>query len=137
MFCQKCDCWFGIKGTIFQVLFEAPYAILYHHGLELPEIIPNETLNDRVGASLPMHTMPDHLDNIGFEVTNCQKSYPRCIYGNGCVMESDRDIFENQDYYHNLAEAIQIDSFFSGDIKARHYNTTAMMFSIFDVMFHR
>ena len=38
LFCQKCYTMFGIKGTIFQVLFEAPYAILYHHGLELPDI---------------------------------------------------------------------------------------------------
>jgi len=36
--CYKCYTAFGIKGTIFQVLYEAPYAILYHHGLELPEI---------------------------------------------------------------------------------------------------
>ena len=111
-FWQKCCTTIGINGTIFQVLFEAPYAILYHHGLELPEIIPNETLNDRFGASLPMHTMPDHLNNIGIEVTNCQKSYPRCIFGNGCILESDRDIFENQDYLHYLAEAMQIDSYF-------------------------
>jgi len=33
LYCQKCYTTFGIKGTIFQVLYEAPYAILYHHGL--------------------------------------------------------------------------------------------------------
>ena len=28
LYCYKCFCLFGIKGTIFQVLYEAPYAIL-------------------------------------------------------------------------------------------------------------
>ncbi len=38
LYCYKCFSPFGIKGTIFQVLYEAPYAILYHYGLELPKI---------------------------------------------------------------------------------------------------
>ncbi len=37
LYCNKCNISFGIKSTIFEVLYEAPYAILYHHGLELPE----------------------------------------------------------------------------------------------------
>ena len=32
LYCFKCFTAFGIKGTIFQVLYEDPYAILYHHG---------------------------------------------------------------------------------------------------------
>jgi hypothetical protein len=32
-----------------------------------------------------------------------------------------------------MAEAMRIDAFFSGDEQTRHYNTTAMLFSIFEV----
>ena len=45
LYCYRCFTEFGIKGTIFQVLFEAPYAILYHHGLELSENQQNDTSN--------------------------------------------------------------------------------------------
>ena len=59
LYCYKCFSSFGIKGTIFQVLYEAPYGILYHHGLELPENMPNDTFSAWFCASLPMHTTPD------------------------------------------------------------------------------
>mgnify|MGYP006970041881 CR=1 FL=1 len=36
LFCEKCKRQFGVEGDIFQVLPEAPHAILHHHGLELP-----------------------------------------------------------------------------------------------------
>ncbi len=73
LYCYKCYTAFGIKGTIFKVLYEAPYAILYHHGLELPENVPNDLSYDWFCAPLPMHTIPDHLNNIGIEVTKRQK----------------------------------------------------------------
>jgi hypothetical protein len=37
LYCEKCHRTFGDSGNIFQVLAEAPHAILYHHGLELTE----------------------------------------------------------------------------------------------------
>jgi hypothetical protein len=61
LYCYKCFSLFGIKGTIFQILYEAPYAILYHHGLELPENGLNDSSNDQCCASLPMHTTPENL----------------------------------------------------------------------------
>jgi len=137
LFCQKCYNTFGIKGAIFQVLYEAPYAALYHHGLELPEIIPNDTFDTRFCASLPMHTMPDHLNEYWIEITKRQNLYPRCSCGNGDNLKTQQDIINNHLYLHNLSEAMRIDSFFSGDMDAWNYNTTAMLFSIFDVMFHR
>ena len=120
-----------------QVLYEAPYAILYHHGLELPEIIPNDTFSDRFCASLPMHTMPDHLNEYYIEVTKRQYECPRCSCGNGNNLKTQQEIINNCLYLHNLSEAMRMDSFFSGDMEAWHYNTTAMLFSIFYVMLHR
>ena len=55
------------------------------------------------------------------------------IYGaDDCTFVLD-DVNKNRYYLHNMAEAMRIDAFFSGDEQARHYNTTAMLFSIFDV----
>ena len=69
LYCVKCKCRFGITGSIFKVLAEAPFAILYHHGLELPEKLPSpstiltdeEEMARRLHLSLPMHTMADHM----------------------------------------------------------------------------
>ena len=83
LYVYKCYTPFGIKGIIVQVLYEAPYAILYHHGLELSENIPNDTFSAWFCASLPMHTTPDHLNNTGIEVTEHQTAYARCSCGNG------------------------------------------------------
>ena len=80
---------FGIRGTIIQVLYEAPYAILYHHGLELPENGLNNSSNDWFCASLPMHTMPDKLNDTGIEVTQKQTSFGRCTCGNGYHLNED------------------------------------------------
>ena len=121
----------------FQVLYEAPCAILYHHGLELPENVPNDLSNDWFCASLTMHTMPDHLNNTGIEVTKRQTAYPTCACGNGHNLEFNQEILDNRLHLHNLSEAMRIDSAFTGDTKTQHYNTTAMLFSLFDVMFHR
>jgi hypothetical protein len=136
LYCYKCYTPFGIKGTIFQVLYEAPYAIVYHHGLELPENGLNDSSNDRVVASLPMHTMPDNHPT-GIEVTKRQSAYSRCESGNGHDLVDNQEILANRLNLHNLSEAMIIDSAFTGDTKSRHYNTTAMLFSLFDVMFHR
>ena len=84
-----------------------------------------------------MHTMPDHLNNTGIEVTTRQTAYPRCLCDNGDNFVSDQEILDNHLHLHNLSEAMRIDSVFTGDMKAWHYNTTAMLFSIFDLMFHR
>ena len=89
LYCYKCYTPFGIKGTIFQVLYEAPYAIVYHHGLERPENGLNDSSNDRFCASLPMHTMPDNHPT-GIEVTKRQTAYLRCESGNG------HDLVDNQ-----------------------------------------
>jgi hypothetical protein len=137
LYCYKCFTPFGIKGTIFQVLFEAPYAILYHYGLELPKSEKNDSSNDRFCASLPMHTRPENLDASGIEIFNRQIAYPTCAYDNGYDLEyTSQEIIDNRKHYHNLSEAMRIDYAFTGDIKCRHYNTTAMLFSLFDVMFH-
>jgi hypothetical protein len=136
LFCYKCYTPFGIKGTIFQVLYEAPYAIVYHHGLELPENGLNDSSNDRFVASLPIHTMPDNHPT-GIEVTKRQTKYERCEIGNGHDLDDNPEILANRLNLHNLSEAMRIDSAFTGDTKFRHYNTTAMLFSLFDVMFHR
>jgi hypothetical protein len=136
--CYRCGSLFGIKGTIFQILYEAPYAILYHYGLELPKNDGlNDSSDDRFCASLPMHTMPDKLNDSGIEITSYQTSFGRCACGNGEELELNKQILENRSNLHNLSEAMRIDSAYTGDMKARHYNTTAMLFSLFDVMFHR
>ncbi len=75
MFCYKCQTSFGIKGTVFQVLYEAPYAILYHHGLELPENGHYDSSDDWFCASLPMYTMPDKLNDSGIEITNIRTAF--------------------------------------------------------------
>jgi hypothetical protein len=136
LYCYKCYNAFGMKGTIFQVLYEAPYAIVYHHGLELPENGLNDSSNDRFVASLPIHTMPDNHPT-GIEVTKRQTKYERCEIGNGHDLDDNQEILANRLNLHNLSEAMRIDSAFTGDTKSRHYNTTAMLFSLFDVMFHR
>ncbi len=68
---------FGIKGTIFQVLYEAPFAILYHYGLELPKNGLNDSSDDWFCTSLPMHTMPNKLNDSGIEITNNQTAFGR------------------------------------------------------------
>jgi hypothetical protein len=88
LYCYKCFSLFGIKGTIFQVLYEAPYAILYHHGLELPENIPNDTFSAWFCASLPMQTTPDQLNHTGIEITKHQTAFCRCLCGNGYNLEN-------------------------------------------------
>jgi len=62
---------------IFEVLYKAPYAILYHHGLELPEKGLYDSSDDCFCASLPMHTMPDKLNDSGIEITNNQTAFGR------------------------------------------------------------
>jgi hypothetical protein len=52
LYCYKCFSPFGIKGTIFQVLYEAPYAILYHHGLELPKHGANDSSNAQIDYTI-------------------------------------------------------------------------------------
>ena len=95
LYCYKCISLFGIKGTIFQVIYEAPYAILYHHGLELPENIPNDTLSAWFCAFLPMHTMPDHFNDNVSDITKLQTAYGRCSCGNGYNLEFNNEIQSN------------------------------------------
>ena len=108
-----------------------------HHGLELPENIPNDTFSAWFCASLPMHTMPDQLNHTGIKVTKRQTAYCRCLCGNGLNLVNLHEIQSNQKSPHNLSEAMIIDSLFNGVMKTQHYNTTAMLFSLFYVMFHR
>ena len=141
LYCSKCETFFGITDTIAKVMVEAPFAILYHYGLELPETLPEpdkklteeQLLNRRMALSLPMHTMAAHMNEFGAKITNKQIKYERCEYGaDDCTFVLD-DVNKNRYYLHNMAEAMRIDAFFSGDEQTRHYNTTAMLFSIFDV----
>jgi hypothetical protein len=104
---------FGIKGTIFQVLYESPYAILYHHGLKLPENGLNDSSNDQFNASLSMHTRPENLNDIGIEVFKYQTAYLTCTCGYGHNLEDNQDILDNQLMLHNLSEAMRIDSAFT------------------------
>ena len=87
LYCYTCYTAFGTKGTIFQVLFEAPYAILYHNGLELSKNEANDSSNDRFCASLPMRTMPENLNDSGIEVFKRQTAYPKCFGSNGYNLE--------------------------------------------------
>jgi len=137
LYCYKCYTPFGIKGTIFQVLYEAPYAILYHHGLELAKNGANDSSNDRFCASLPMHTRAENLNDSVIEVFKRQTPVGRCECGNGHDLGDNQEKLANRLNLHNLSEAMIIDSAFTGDTKSRHYNTSAMLFSLFSVMFHR
>ena len=83
------------QSTIFPVLYEAPYAILYHHGLELPKNGLNDLSNDRFCASLPMHIMPDHLNQTGIKVTKPKTAYPTCACGNGYNLKYNQEILNN------------------------------------------
>ena len=95
LYCNKCNISFGIKSTIFEVLYKAPYAILYHHGLELPEKGLYDSSDDRFCASLPMHKMPDKLNDSGIEITNDQSAFGRCAFGNGVDLMIDNDVLLN------------------------------------------
>ena len=141
LYCAKCKSSFGITGTICKVLTEAPFAILYHYGLELPETLPDpdknltkeQLLHRRMSLSLPMHTMSQHLNEFGADATKTQTSHPRCLFGAEDIDLSLDDISKNRHFLHNMAEAMRIDAFFSGDEMTCHFNTTAMLFSIFEV----
>ena len=140
LYCSKCKSIFGLTDTICKVLTEAPFAILYHYGLELPKTLPNPEKNlaehqlfhRRMSLSLPMQTMSQHLNEVGAEVTKKQTIHLRCIFGAEDCMFSLDDVSKNCHYLHNMAEAMRIDAFFSGDEQTCHYNTTAMLFSIFE-----
>ena len=84
-----------------------------------------------------MHTMPDHLNDNGIEITKRQTAFARCSCGNGDDLKHINEILYNRKCLHNLSEAMRIDSAFTEDMKTWHYNTTAMLFSFFHVMFHR
>ena len=78
LYCEKCNRTFGVRGNIFQVLAEAPHAILYHHGLELTEsnsaaVTPDEYRNmemheRRFLHSLPMNTHPPFLGSFSLTI---------------------------------------------------------------------
>ncbi len=80
-----------------------------------------------------MHTMSQHLNDFGAEVTKKQKNYDWCIYGAEDCTFLLEDVNKNRYYLHNMAEAMRVDAFFSGDEQTRHYNTTAVLFSISEV----
>ncbi len=73
----------------------------------------------------------------GIEITNNQTAFDRCACGNGNDLEFYTEILDDKKSLHNLLEAMIIDSDYTGDTKSWHYNTTAMLFSLFDVMLHR
>ncbi len=95
LYCYKYFSPFGIEGTIFQVIYEAPYAILYHYGLELPKREKNDSSNYRFGASFPMHTRPENLDDSGIEIFKRQIAYPICACGNPHDLEDTSKILDN------------------------------------------
>ena len=80
--------------------------------------------------------MPGHPNDIRIGIMKLQTAYPRCIGGNGYNFEFIHEFLENCVNLHNLSEAMRNDSVFTGNKKAWHYNTAAMLFSLFDVMFH-
>ena len=85
-----------------------------------------------------MHTFPDHINNKdGIKITKRQTVFARCSCGNGFDLTLINEIQTNQKCLHNLSEAMRINSAFTGDVQTRHYNTSVMLFSLFDVMFHR
>ncbi len=84
-----------------------------------------------------MHTRPENLDDSEIEIFKLQTAYPTCACGNGHNLEYSQEIPDNQLMLHNILEAMRIDSAFTGDMKCQHYNTTAMLFSLFDIIFHR
>jgi hypothetical protein len=81
--------------------------------------------------------MPEDLNDSGIEVFKRQTPFGRCACGNGHDYDDNQEILANRLKLHNLSEAMRIDSAFTGDTKSRHYNTSAMLFSLFSVMFHR
>jgi hypothetical protein len=80
--------------------------------LELPENIPNDTLSAWFCASLPMHTMTDHLNEYWIEVTKRQSAYARRLCGSGNNLKTQQEIINNRLYLHNLFEAMRFDSSF-------------------------
>ncbi len=84
-----------------------------------------------------MHTSPENLGDSEIEIFKRQTAYVRCACGTDQNWKDNQEIFDNWKHLHNLSEAMRIDSAFTGDMKCWHYNTTAMLFSLFDVMFHR
>ena len=84
-----------------------------------------------------MHTMTDHPNDIEIGIMKSQTAYPRCVGHNDTDFEFIHEFLENLINLHNLSGAMRIDSVFTGHMKSRHYNTTTMLFSLFDVMFHR
>ena len=83
-----------------------------------------------------MHTRPEILNDSGIRVFKRQTAYATCACGTDHNWEDNQDILDNRVILQNLLEAMRIDYAFTGDTKCRHYNTTAMLFSLFDVMFH-
>lgn len=76
LYSQKGQGYFGRQGTVCQVLAEAPFAILYHSGLEIPNELQKikmfteeDELHYRYDVSLPMHTQPDDFNNFCIKVT--------------------------------------------------------------------
>ena len=122
LFCEKCQKQFGRIGDIFQVMSEAPHAILYHHGLELTECEGKEDDNDdleesRFSVSLPIHPSTDGMGAFSLSMIKTFNSMPsqRCTYGCGSNHFSKSHDQNSHDknfhYMHNLDEAMRIDSY--------------------------
>ena len=76
LYCVKCKGTFGITDTNCKVLTEALFAIWFR----LPETLldpekiltKDQLFHHRMSLSLPMHTMSQHLNEFGAEVTKKQ-----------------------------------------------------------------
>ena len=152
LYCEKCHRTFGDSGNIFQVLAEAPHAILYHHGLELTESNSADaddkddsemkTDERRFINSLPMHTYPPFLGPFSLNIIDKldkMGSQERCLFGTGKHVSKNNHV-QSMKYFHSLDEAMRIDTYYAGNeevLKSRGNMTSALVLALFDSAHHR
>ena len=83
--------------------------------------------------------MPNHCNEFGIKVTEDQASngWTRFKHGNEVGEGTRSNIALQCQYLHNLAESMHINSFFAGDLSSCQLQTTSLLFSLFDVAYHR
>ena len=109
LYCKKFNRTFGVRGNIFQVLAEAPHAILYHHGLELTESNSVAVTEDdeyrnmemherRFLHSLPMNTHPPFLGSFSLTIIerleNMSTSQRCLLYSRPCQLTNHQKMFK-------------------------------------------
>ena len=150
LYCEKCNRNFGDRGNIFQVLAEAPHAILYHHGLELTQSNSADA-DDEDGSemktderrfinSLPMHTYPPFLGPFSLNIIDKldKMAYQRCLFGTGEHVSKNNRV-KSMKYFHSLNEAMRIDTYYAGNeevLKSRGNMTSALLLALFDSAHH-